>query len=123
MLAATLGMTVGELDERMGAAEFAEWLALLRVEPWGPYRADLTGAIGAWAVAAPWSKETKVSDFLPKFGEKESDKPNLERLRAYLLALGGKPRGKSIPGQCPGGLSGAGSHSGNAEAGGGSQEA
>jgi hypothetical protein len=106
-LAAHLGMTVGELDIRMGAAEFAEWVALHQVEPWGAYRQDLLAAIVSWAVAAPWSKEAKVSDFLPRFGEQEREQATVEQVRARLLALGGK-HGEPVEGQRSGGVSGPG---------------
>lgn len=91
-------MTVGELDQRMGSAEFAEWMALARVEPWGPYRSDLTSAIGAWASAAPWASDAKVGDFLPAFDSGEqTEAERVEKIRAMMLALGGK-HGQPKPG-------------------------
>lgn len=95
-LAATLGMTVEELGSRMGSAEFSEWMALLRVEPWGPYRSDLSAAIVAWSAAAPWCKEAKLGDFLPDYGggreaEPETEEQAIRRIKARLMAMGGKP--------------------------------
>lgn len=91
-LAATLGMTVGELSERMTAAELAEWIALIPIDPWGPYRADLHGAMNAWAGVAPWSKQAKVSDFLIR--EPDQEKPaTIDEARSFLMALGGRTNG------------------------------
>ena len=94
-LAATLGMTVGELSQRMGSAELSEWMALLRVEPWGPYRSDLSAAIVAWSAAAPWCKEARLGDFLPDYGggekEPETEEQAMDRIRKRLVAMGGRP--------------------------------
>ena len=91
-LAQTLQCTVEELGQRLGSGELSEWIALLAVEPWGPYRADLLNAISAYASAAPWCKGTKVSDWLPKFGNSSSEPEDREKLLSYLTALGGKAR-------------------------------
>ena len=64
-LAALLGMTVGELEMRMSAREFSEWIELLRVDPWGPYRSDLQHALSAWSPIAAAGGKAKVEDFLP----------------------------------------------------------
>lgn len=60
-----LGMTVGELEMRMSAREFSEWIELLRVDPWGPYRSDLQHALSAWSPIAAAGGKAKVEDFLP----------------------------------------------------------
>lgn len=82
-----LGRTVAELDATMSSAEMAEWMALLRVEPWGPYRADLQAAIGAWAAAAPWSSQVKVGDFVPEFGNQQATPTDPAKIRALFRAL------------------------------------
>jgi len=64
-LAALLGMTVGELEMRMSAREFSEWLELLRIDPWGPYRSDLQHALTAWSPLAAAGGKAKVEEFLP----------------------------------------------------------
>ena len=92
-LAATLGMTVGELSERMTAAELAEWIALIPIDPWGPYRADLHGAMAAWAGVAPWSKQAKVSDFLIREPEQDRKPATIDEARSFLAALGGRKHG------------------------------
>ena len=46
-LAGHLGMTVAELGEQMSSSELSEWIAMLGIEPWGPYRLDILNAISA----------------------------------------------------------------------------
>lgn len=58
-------MTVGELEMRMSARELAEWIELLRVDPWGVYRSDLQHALAAWSPLAAAGGKAKVEDFLP----------------------------------------------------------
>jgi hypothetical protein len=89
-LAQTISKSVEWIGENVSSPELSEWIALLSVEPWGPYRADLLNAISAYASAAPWCKGTKVSDWLPKFGGEQE--PDREKLLSYLTALGGKVR-------------------------------
>lgn len=91
-LAGHLGMTVSELGDRMTSAELSEWAALIAVEPWGPYRADLLNAISAYAAAAPWCKNTKVGDWMPKFSGQDQPADQSSML-AYLKALGGVVHG------------------------------
>lgn len=94
-----LSRTVAELDQSMSSAEYAEWMALLRVEPWGHYRADFQAAIGAWASAAPWSNQVKVSDFVPEYGDRAVTPTDPAQIRAYFRALsnGSKPDGQPEP--------------------------
>lgn len=89
-IAATLGMTVSEVEERMTSTELTEWMALIPMDPWGPFRDDLRGAIGAWASTAAWSKNAKVTDFLIRDPVEESRPATMADARAFLKALGGK---------------------------------
>ena len=71
-LAGHLGATVGELKNRMGAAEFVEWMAYYRLEPFGPERVDVAVA-GHSALVANMNRKQgkpafKLKEFLPKFG-------------------------------------------------------
>jgi hypothetical protein len=75
----------------MSSGELSEWAALLAVEPWGPYRLDLLNAISSYAAAAPWCKNTKVSDWMPKF--EMVKEPDQAGLLPYLISLGGKVHG------------------------------
>jgi hypothetical protein len=53
----------------MSFAEFSEWLVLLGIEPWGPYRDDCLSALSRHATLSPWSKDTiKISELIPKWG-------------------------------------------------------
>lgn len=97
-LAMCLHKTVEELDATMSSAELAEWLALLAVEPWGPYRADLHAALQAWSQVSVWNKEAKFSDYLLKFGDdpkletepdEETEQQRFRMMQARLLAMGG----------------------------------
>lgn len=90
-LAQTLNMTVEDIGERVSSRELSEWVALLAVEPWGPYRLDLLNAISAYASASPWCKSTKVSDWMPRFGEEKH--LDGDKLLLALQSLGGKLRG------------------------------
>jgi hypothetical protein len=64
-LAGHLGCTVAELEQRLSSSELTEWVALAWLDPWGEYRADVRGAVAAWASVAAWSSQSKVQDFLP----------------------------------------------------------
>lgn len=108
-LAGHLGMTVGELGDRMTSSELSEWAALIAVEPWGCYRDDMLNAINSYASAAPWCKGTKVSDWMPTFQPASQDKPlDREALNLYLASIGGKRRGDHQQNGHQSGLGGAG---------------
>ena len=89
-LAGHLGMTVADLGDRLTSSELSEWIALLAVEPWGPYRQDLLNAISCYASAAPWCKNTKVSDWIPRFSKNEPDR---DSILTYLKATGASIHG------------------------------
>lgn len=66
---------MAELQARMSSREFSEWMAYYSIAPFGEERADLRSAIVANMVAAAaGSKETKVDDYMPKFGEDRKPK-------------------------------------------------
>lgn len=79
----------------MGSAELSEWVALLRVEPWGCYRQDLQAALCAWAALAPWSKQVKMTDLLLQFGDRKPGDVELDfdQLKAYMVGIGGTASG------------------------------
>lgn len=71
-LAAHLGMTLGELFDRMPSDEFDLWVALYRRDPWGEQRADLRAGVIASTVANYAGKArsesagpAKPADFMP----------------------------------------------------------
>lgn len=81
-LAGHLGMTVGELERRMSAREFAEWLAYWRVEPpWDPWRAfgvAMATIVGLWSKSKP-----KPEDFMPR----ARPKPKRQTVRQMQAAM------------------------------------
>lgn len=76
---------------RVGADELAEWQALYRIDPWGEGRADLRSAMICFilyqANRGKDSPDRKLTDFLPSFGEDESERKTPEELKAALLGL------------------------------------
>ena len=67
MLALELGMPVGELSERMSAAEEVAWIAYYRESPFGDLRADMRNALVAQLihnVNAGKGKSRKLQDFM-----------------------------------------------------------
>lgn len=74
MLALALGgCTVAELQQRMGSAEFAAWLAFYQVEPFGDLRDDMRMALVATLTANAHRNVKKkrepfeLSDFMFEF--------------------------------------------------------
>lgn len=63
----------------MSEAEFAEWLAYYRIEPWGAECADFRAGIIASTIAnchrdsSKRPEPFKPSDFMPRFSQMESD--------------------------------------------------
>lgn len=64
-------MSVAQAQAEIDSAEFAEWAAYDRVEPFGERRADLRNAITSAVVANAFrgkdSKTFQAADFLPDF--------------------------------------------------------
>ncbi len=76
------------------SAQFAEWLAYSRVDPWGEDRDDLRMGIVASVIAnsnrGKGKKPYKPQDFMPNF-EPEDEAAAIERIRESLRkTLGGK---------------------------------
>lgn len=74
MLALAIGgCTVAELQQRMGAAEFAAWMAFYQAEPFGELRADMRSAMLATLTANAHRNAKKkrqpfeLSDFMFEF--------------------------------------------------------
>ena len=53
------GDPVAELESRLSAAEYREWLAFYSLDPWGDQRADMRMAQIMWSVIQPQTK-TKI---------------------------------------------------------------
>lgn len=69
-LAFQFGCTVAELQDRMGSAEFADWCAFWRLEPWGfeidNWRSAMIASTVANSNRPPKAKPYKIADFMPK---------------------------------------------------------
>lgn len=90
-------MSVAEAQARIGSAEFAEWMAYYRVEPFGEERADLrNGALISTIAAMFTGTQVDPADFIltPAETAPEPDDPRAET-RRVLEALGAVPRKKS----------------------------
>lgn len=88
-------MTVAELQERMTSAEFAEWVALYSIEPFGDDRADLRAGVVASTMANLLGSGRQVygpGDFLlfsgADAGEASSGPGSREETRSILQAMG-----------------------------------
>lgn len=67
-LSLALHIPIGELQRRVSSREFAEYLALWRLEPWGDARGDIAAAKIACTVANQHSKQRRpLRDFLPSW--------------------------------------------------------
>lgn len=100
-LALGLGMTIGEIETRMGAAELDDWLRYWQAEPWGATRDNLHAAMIASTLANLMggrnSKRATIDDFMlrPKTERaQEQTTSALNWLRAMAAPAGGKNGGK-----------------------------
>jgi len=70
-------MSVAQAQREIDSAEFSEWQAYERVEPFGEARADLRSGIVASVMANTWrgkdQKAHKPSDFMPDFDRAEKE--------------------------------------------------
>lgn len=72
-LALSLGKSLRELAQDVGASELRLWRAFYRVQPFGPDRGDYAVAINSMVIARLLGRRTsglKTDAFLPKFGPK-----------------------------------------------------
>lgn len=80
----------------MTSAEFAEWIAFHRIDPWSEYRDDLRMAMLATLTAninrGKGKRAFKVDDFIPSFDppKKQQKVGNIARIMAFFCrATGG----------------------------------
>lgn len=70
-LALAMGRTVGELVDSMTSAEFTEWLAFFRLEPWGHdveyHRAGQTAAMVYNVNRGQNDRALSAMDFVPGY--------------------------------------------------------
>jgi hypothetical protein len=84
-------MSVRRAQREIDSAEFTEWSAFDRIEPFGPERADLrAGIIAAQIAAFGGRREVTPGDFMPDFGRSRRQSPEEIELRAHqwLAATG-----------------------------------
>lgn len=80
-------MTVQELEARITHAEFVEWAAFYRLEPWGCEVEDGRTAMQCAASVAPYSKSrVRPQQFMPD-RERESRRINTAEGIASTLAM------------------------------------
>jgi hypothetical protein len=90
-LAGHLKMTVGEIERRMSAVEFAEWLAYTRYFEALPDSWRETGLLAS-AVLAPYSakgRTPKADDFVPIEKPPQHQDQMFDQLRQLKQDLGG----------------------------------
>lgn len=89
-LALALGKSVAELEAHMSAAEFDEWRAFYRLEPFGEWRADhRAGLIAATMFNMNRGKDTEarsVLDFMPLIERPEPRPADPADIHARMLA-------------------------------------
>ncbi len=84
----------------MSSAEFAEWLAYYRLEPFGEERADARSALLAALIANLYRNPKRrrepyqISDFMPHFEAHEADeKPAWQRIMEKMNIVRQHQRG------------------------------
>lgn len=91
-LAATLGMTVAELETRMSSAELSEWIAYDEIEPIRGQTTDFQlAAIGSIVAKACGVKGAKIKNFIPwaKASKRhETGREMFAKLRAFAELTG-----------------------------------
>ena len=89
-MALALGMTVGELLQRMSSRELSEWMAFFSLEPWGTEVEDWRAAMIAATVANGYRdpkrrrKPYEPKDFMPKRGPLVVGEQTVEEQEAIL---------------------------------------
>ena len=92
-------MALGRIDvddmlAEISSAQFAEWLAYARLEPWGEERADLRAGIVASTIAnvnrGKGQKAYNPQDFMPKFEQETEEEARARLIAKARQALGGK---------------------------------
>ena len=89
----TLGMTVADLERRMGASELDEWVKFYGMEPFGPQRDNIHAGLVAATIANAYRKKGSraitFEDFMlvdPAVHKKKKTKETI----AWMKAVGKK---------------------------------
>ena len=89
-LAGHLNMTVGEIERRMSAAEFREWIAFDNVDPLpDPY---WSSAMLAMVIARVFggSKTAEIADFLPARKRAKPQRQSNAMMKSLMSVFGAK---------------------------------
>lgn len=93
-------MSVRQAQREIDSAEFTEWMAFQRLEPYGPERADMRAGIVASTIANVHAggkrKAYTPADFMPKF-DRRVKKQTMAEMKANWMAFvaARTPRGKA----------------------------
>jgi len=82
-------MSVRQAQEDIDSAEFSEWIAFDKIEPFGEQRADLRAGIVSATMANMWSKGKRLvpADFMPTFDQGHArEQQSIGDMKARLLA-------------------------------------
>lgn len=90
-----MGIPIRELQERISAREFAEYIAFWQLEPWGEEREDYRSALICAVLANVWrpkgSRDYRPEDFMPKFVPVEqSPEEQLRQVEIMNIIFGGR---------------------------------
>lgn len=89
-------MSVAEAQSRISSAEFAEWIAYDRIDPYGQERADLRAGMIASTIAnfsTVKGKQFTAADFMPDFLNRKR-KQTVEEMRANFAAFAAAHNGR-----------------------------
>lgn len=97
-LAAQLGATVGELQERMSSMEFTYWAEFYALEPFGfdaeNWRMGMVCSTVANAAGPKkGGKAWRVEDFVPARKAEPKRSQSIDEMRRMVAAMVGKPHG------------------------------
>lgn len=90
-LALAFGMGPKRLGRELDSREVAEYIALQRVDPWGPVRSDIQAATAAFGAASVWSDKIRLDNFVIPYGETDEEREARQKaefaakLKAYQV--------------------------------------
>lgn len=91
-MALALGMTAGELLQRMSSRELTEWMAFFSLEPWGTEVEDWRAGLIASTIANSYRdpkrrrKPYEPSDFMPRYEAPKAQEQSWEE-QARILEM------------------------------------
>ena len=100
-MALALGMTVGELLQRMSSRELTEWMAFFSLEPWGTEVEDWRAGLIASTVANGYRdpkrrrKPYEPKDFMPRYEASQKTEEQSWEEQARILEMWARLLGNS----------------------------